>query len=69
LKFRSDTLILKWLPPSNPQVPDGKPQNKFGYNSEFQDKAFALKVIEETHLAWGRLKSGARPNKEGLALA
>ncbi|XP_055970141.1 inorganic pyrophosphatase 2, mitochondrial isoform X1 [Sorex fumeus] len=37
------------------KVPDGKPENKFAFNGEFKNKAFALKVIESTHECWKAL--------------
>ncbi|KAF9202225.1 Inorganic pyrophosphatase [Haplosporangium sp. Z 27] len=43
--------------------PDGKPENEFAFNGEAKDKAYALKVIEETHVAWKRLITGAIPSK------
>lgn len=49
------------------KTPDGKPQNKFGYNNRTQPKAFAEEVIEETHGYWKALTSGARANDEELA--
>ena len=51
------------------KVPDGKPQNKFGYNNKPQNKEFTLHVVQETHEAYKALKSGERENKEQLALA
>jgi inorganic pyrophosphatase len=42
------------------KVPDGKPENKFGLNEEFMDKAYANKVIEECHVAWEELISGSK---------
>lgn len=32
--------------------PDGKPENKFAFEGKAQNKAHALKIIEETHAAW-----------------
>jgi len=37
------------------KIPDGKPPNKFGYKDQPKDKAFALKVIHETHEEWIKL--------------
>lgn len=34
------------------KVPDGKPENQFAFNGEAKNKAYALKVIEETHKQW-----------------
>lgn len=51
------------------KLPDGKPENKFGYNNKTQNREFALEVVEETHGFWQKLKSGERENSEELALA
>lgn len=51
----------------NYKIPDGKPENKFGYNNKVQPKAFALEVIEETNGFWRDLTSGKRENDEGMA--
>ena len=51
------------------KTPDGKPQNKFGYDNKPLNKEFTLKVIAETHEAYNKLKSGSRENTEELALA
>lgn len=51
------------------KIPDGKPANVFGYDNKPQNKAFTLKVIEETHEAYNKLKMGKRANSEELALA
>uniref|UniRef100_A0A672GVP1 inorganic diphosphatase n=1 Tax=Salarias fasciatus TaxID=181472 RepID=A0A672GVP1_SALFA len=37
------------------KVPDGKPQNQFGFNGEFKDKDFAVEIIESTHEHWRAL--------------
>jgi len=34
------------------KIPDGKPPNSFAFESQPKDKAFALKVTEETHEEW-----------------
>lgn len=49
------------------KIPDGKPENKFGYNNKVQPKAFALDVIDETNGFWKDLTSGKRANDEGMA--
>jgi len=59
--------ILVWF--RDYKMPDGKPQNKFGYNNKCLDRDFALKVIEETHGFYNQLKSGARENTEELSLS
>lgn len=50
------------------KTPDGKPQNKFGYEGACKDKAFALAVVAETHGFYTKLKSGERANDGGLSL-
>uniref|UniRef100_A0A669BBC1 inorganic diphosphatase n=1 Tax=Oreochromis niloticus TaxID=8128 RepID=A0A669BBC1_ORENI len=37
------------------KVPDGKPENKFGFNGEFKDKDFAVEIIKSTHEHWRAL--------------
>ncbi|XP_034044344.1 inorganic pyrophosphatase 2, mitochondrial isoform X2 [Thalassophryne amazonica] len=37
------------------KVPDGKPENRFGFNEEFQDKDFAVDIIKSTHEHWRAL--------------
>ncbi|XP_061573295.1 inorganic pyrophosphatase 2, mitochondrial [Cololabis saira] len=37
------------------KVPDGKPENEFGFNSQFKDKDFALSIINSTHEHWRAL--------------
>ncbi|CAO2600089.1 Inorganic pyrophosphatase 2, mitochondrial [Lemmus lemmus] len=34
------------------KVPDGKPENKFAFNGEFKNKAFALEVVNHAHECW-----------------
>ncbi|KAG0308310.1 Inorganic pyrophosphatase [Dissophora globulifera] len=43
--------------------PDGKPENEFAFDGAAKDKAYATKVIEDTHNAWKRLISGQIPFK------
>jgi hypothetical protein len=45
------------------KIPDGKPPNKFAYNNELKDKAFAMHVIDETHEFWQQLISNKIPNQ------
>lgn len=40
------------------KVPDGKPENQFAFEDKPKDKAFALKVIEQTHEQWQKLMQG-----------
>ncbi|XP_013205455.1 inorganic pyrophosphatase 2, mitochondrial isoform X2 [Microtus ochrogaster] len=34
------------------KVPDGKPENKFAFNGEFKNKAFAIEVVNNAHECW-----------------
>lgn len=43
------------------KIPAGKPANEFAFNGEFKDKAFAFKVIEETHGFWKKLIAEPSP--------
>eukprot|EP00879_Flechtneria_rotunda_P021715 GHRR01022899.1.p4 GENE.GHRR01022899.1~~GHRR01022899.1.p4 ORF type:complete len:114 (-),score=41.54 GHRR01022899.1:545-886(-) len=58
--------ILEWF--RDYKIPDGKPANAFGYDNKCLDKAFTLQVIQETHAAYTKLKSGKRANTEELSL-
>jgi len=58
--------IMEWF--RDYKMPDGKPANHFGYDFQAKDKAFTLKVIEETHTFYNKLKNGSRPNSEELSL-
>ncbi|XP_047422880.1 inorganic pyrophosphatase 2, mitochondrial isoform X1 [Sciurus carolinensis] len=51
-KFKPGYLeaTLNWL--TYYKVPEGKPENKFAFNGEFKNKAFALEVIKFTHECW-----------------
>ncbi|KAG7337967.1 inorganic diphosphatase [Nitzschia inconspicua] len=40
------------------KTPDDKPINSFGFDEKFLDVAETKKVIEETHEAWKKLRSG-----------
>ncbi|XP_013863191.1 inorganic pyrophosphatase 2, mitochondrial [Austrofundulus limnaeus] len=37
------------------KVPDGKPENQFGFGGEFKDKDFAVEIIKSTHEHWKAL--------------
>ena len=50
------------------KTPDGKPENKFGYDDKCMDKAFAMGVVSELQEMYGALISGKRANDEGLSL-
>lgn len=58
--------VLEWF--RDYKIPDGKPPNKFGYNSKCLNKEFAKEVIHETHEAYTKLKSGARANTGNISL-
>lgn len=34
------------------KIPDGKPENKFAFNSEPKNAEFALKIVSDTHEYW-----------------
>ena len=40
------------------KIPDGKPANHFAFDGQVRDRAFAIKIVEETASAWNRLISG-----------
>jgi len=40
------------------KTPDDKPVNSFGFDEKFLDVATTKEVIDETHKAWKKLKSG-----------
>ncbi|KXZ56183.1 hypothetical protein GPECTOR_1g158 [Gonium pectorale] len=58
--------VLEWF--RDYKIPDGKPANKFGYDNKCMNKEFTFHVIQETHEAYVKLKSGARANTEELSL-
>ncbi len=58
--------VLEWF--RDYKIPDGKPANKFGYDNKCMNKEFTMHVIQETHEAYVKLKSGARANTEDLSL-
>ena len=37
------------------KMPDGKPENNFAFDGEYQDAEFAYKIISETNLFWKQL--------------
>ncbi|CAL9700115.1 unnamed protein product [Knipowitschia caucasica] len=37
------------------KVPDGKPENKFGFGGQFKEKEFAVDIIRSTHEHWRAL--------------
>jgi len=50
------------------KMPDGKPANAFGLNDECMNKAYTMKVIDETEGFYTALMSGKRENTEELSL-
>lgn len=40
------------------KTPDDKPVNAFGFDEKFLDVAATKEIIEETHVAWQKLRSG-----------
>jgi len=58
--------VFEWF--RDYKIPDGKPANQFGYDNKCLNKEFAMKVIEETHGFYNKLRSGARANTEELSL-
>ena len=46
------------------KVPDGKPENKFGWNGDAKDKAKALEEIQNAHVQWTVLMQ--EPNTYGF---
>jgi inorganic pyrophosphatase len=40
------------------KTPDDKPLNGFGFDEKYLDAKEAVKVIEETHDSWKKLKAG-----------
>jgi len=52
------------------KVPDGKPENEFGLNGEYQDKSFALKIIQEMRADWLKLMCGqTKSSGEGYSIS
>jgi len=51
------------------KIPDGKPENKFAFDGEYQDAEFANKVISETHEYWKQLVGLAEPAADAGKLA
>jgi len=45
------------------KIPAGKPENKFAFDGEAKDKAFAIQVIEETRQQWQNLVDGKADSK------
>lgn len=43
-------MIREWF--RNYKVPDGKPQNSFALNEEFQDETYTKQVVDHSHMLW-----------------
>ena len=41
------------------KIPAGKPENVFAFNGEAKNKAFATKIVLETHESWKKLISAS----------
>ena len=52
-----------------PQVPDGKPANRYAYDAKALGPEHAHKVVAETHDFYLRLKAGTQPNANGTTTA
>lgn len=63
--------VFRWF--RDYKIPDGKGENKFGFNGEFKNASFAKKVIEQGHQSWKKLVSegykNISVNSEGFAPA
>jgi len=46
------------------KIPDGKPENKFAFDGEFQSAEFANKIINETHEYWKQLVGLSEPAED-----
>jgi len=46
------------------KMPDGKPENKFGFDGEYQNAEFACKIIEETNVFWKQLVGLEEPAED-----
>ncbi|GMH35540.1 hypothetical protein BSKO_03408 [Bryopsis sp. KO-2023] len=58
--------ILVWF--RDYKMPDGKPQNAYGYDNKCMNKEFTMGVINETNGFYKALKAGSRANTEELSL-
>ena len=48
------------------KMPDGKPPNKFAFNGEFKNRAFAMALVDQTYKQWERLVKKETENNGGL---
>lgn len=60
------SLILDWF--ENYKVPDGKPQNKFSHNKQYQSPDMGIDIIEECHHQWYNLLNQGSPTEKGYCL-
>nr|QKY15128.1 inorganic pyrophosphatase chloroplastic (IPY3) [Polytomella parva] len=58
--------ILAWF--RDYKIPDGKPANRFGFENKCLSRSETLQIVQETHEAYVKLKSGARKNDKKLSL-
>lgn len=58
--------IMVWF--RDYKMPDGKPQNAYGYDNKCMNKEFTMGVISETNEFYKALKAGSRANTEELSL-
>merc|ERR1719323_1053798 len=61
---REDVLAVKCLG-TLAMIPDGKPENKFAFDGEYQNAEFATKIIAETHEYWRQLVGIAETAEDG----
>ena len=47
------SVMREWL--RNYKTTDGKPPNEFGLEERAMDKAYTMRVVEETHVFWKQL--------------
>lgn len=47
---------------------EGKAENKYAFQGEAKDRQYAMRIVEEMHESWRKLRSGERVNDEDLAL-
>lgn len=49
------------------KIPDGKPENQFAFEGKPKNKAYATKLVEETHASWKELIGGKSCSKISCA--
>lgn len=50
------------------KMPAGKPANKFAFGGKTKNRAFATKVVMQTHQHWKDLVEGKKPNRFNLSV-